>query len=315
MTTETTPAALATTPNTRFDKGATVPFEELPPNSVALDGYCQGPAVDATGRRFSFDHHAGCLRMVTKATCEQVREAICLGLPIDGETVVYVNDIDADTVLSVWLLANPLRAWEKEVEDLVAQIGRTDAHGPIFAAHPLHREITAPWGKDAEPQSTEMLERFVGKVTAFLAGELKIAERPVREEISRGYGWSACTGWKPVESSTAFDGFYRAGFVLGFLYQEARGGGLNYTVAKASDLVAAPLGPGSKARPVTSVEQFEETILGELGRAEQTKNPSQDLSRTWGGGTSIGGGPRNEDDSSSCLTPEEVLGVFQRFVA
>src|SRR3989339_485822 len=303
-----------TTLNISFSKGATVPFEKLPPISIALDGYVQGPAVDAVGRRFSFDHHAGSLRLATRATCEQVREAICLGLPVDKETVVCVNDIDADTVLSVWLLANPLRAWEPEVEDLVTQIGRTDAHGPISAAHPLHREITPPWGKDAPAQSLEMLEEFVGKVSAFLAGELEISERPVREEISRGYGWSARTGWQPVESSTAFDGFYRAGLVLGFLYQEARGGGLMYTVAKASDLVAAPMGPGSKARPVTAVEQFEDTILGELGRAEQAKNPNQDLSRTWGGGTSIGGSPRNEDNSSSCLTPEQVLAIFQRFV-
>lgn len=86
-----------------FEKGKVVDFSDLPDNSVALDGYCQGPTLDPERRRFSFDHHAGCIRLVTKATCEQVREAVILGLPVDSETTICVNDIDADTVVSVWL--------------------------------------------------------------------------------------------------------------------------------------------------------------------------------------------------------------------
>ena len=251
---------------------------------------------------------------MTKATCEQVREAIILGLPINAETTVLVNDIDADTVLATWLLLNPERVWESKVEELVSRIGRTDAHGPIFAAHPLHREITAPWGKDAEPQSMEMLERFLYKVTAYIDGELELTDG-IRKDEGKGYGWSARTGWQQVETETGFDGFYKKGYVLGFLYQEAQNDTFMYTVAKASDLVAAPMGPGSNARPVTSVEQFENTILGELGRQEQAKNPGQSLAHTWGGGTSIGGSPRNSDGSASCLTPEDVLAVFKKFVA
>lgn len=297
-----------------FAKGNVVSFDSLPPNSVALDGYCQGPALDPEGRRFSFDHHAGCIRLVTKSTCEQVREAIILGLPIDDNTVVCVNDIDADTTLGVWLIQNPSRVWEPRVEELVGRVGRTDSHGPIFKSHPLHRRISAPWGKDAEPQSLAMLERFLQTVTDYLGGKLELPERDDKDE-ARGYGWSARTGWQAVESQTGFDGFYKAGYVLGFLHQPAPGDTLMYTVAKASDLVAAPLGPGSKARPVTSVEQFEGTILGELGRAEQAKNPAQSLAHTWGGGTSVGGSPRNADGTASRLTPEEVLAAFKKYVS
>lgn len=298
----------------QFNKGNVVSFDSLTANTIALDGYVQGPALDPSNRRFSFDHHAGCTRLVTKATCEQVREAIILGLPIDNETLVLVNDIDADTVLSAWLLLNPSRVWEDKVEQLVTRIGRTDAHGPIFAAHPLHREITAPWGKDAEPQSMDMLQRFIDKVTAYVDGELELKDS-VRKDEGKGYGWSARTGWKMIETETGFDGFYKQGFVLGFLYQEAPNDTFMYTVAKASDLVAAPMGPGSNVRPVTSVEQFENTILGELGRQEQAKNPEQSLAHTWGGSTSVGGSPRNPDGSASRLSPEEVLAIFQKFVA
>jgi hypothetical protein len=109
------------------------------------------------------------------------------------------------------------------------------------------------------------------------------------------------------------DGFYHQGAVLGFLYNQLPDGTWMYTVAKKSDLVAADLGPGSKVRPVTDISQFEDTILGELGRAEQLKNPSQSLAHTWGGGTSVGGSPRNADGGSSRLTPDEVLSVFKQF--
>lgn len=60
----------------RFEYGRVWQFEELPDNSIALDGAVAGPQVDAARRRFSFDHHAGCVRLVTQSTCEQVLTAI-----------------------------------------------------------------------------------------------------------------------------------------------------------------------------------------------------------------------------------------------
>ena len=62
-----------------FSRGTTVKFKDLPDNSIALDGYVQGPAIDAGRRRFSFDHHSECIRMVTAATCEQVWTALKAG--------------------------------------------------------------------------------------------------------------------------------------------------------------------------------------------------------------------------------------------
>lgn len=297
-----------------FEKGNVVAFDTLAPCSIALDGYVQGPALDPKGKRFSFDHHAGVIRMVTKATCEMVREAIILGLPTGPEMTAYVNDLDGDTVMSVWLLQNPDKVRDAKVADLTHRIGLTDAHGPVFDAHPMHAVLTPPpaWKPDSPPQSLDMLAGMLAKVTAYVAGEFNPAT--VRgEELSQGYGWNPQRGWFPVETREGFAGFYGAGAVLGFLHQPAANGTRAYTVAKASDLVAADLGPGSKARPVTSVDQFEDTVLGALGRAEQAANPSQSLAHTWGGGSSIGGSPRNADGSSSRLTPEDVLAVFQRF--
>ena len=223
---------------------------------------------------------------------------------------------DADTAMSVWLLQNPSRVWESKVAEVVERIGLADAHGPVMGLHPLHLMISPPpsWMKDAPPQSLEMLEGFLQIVTDYADGKLELKGEAVREDVHSGYGWSARTGWQKVESKDGFTSFYKSGFVLGFLGQPGPHGSTMYTVAKASDLVVAPLGPGSKARPVTSVEQFEDTILGCLGRAEQELNPEQSLAHTWGGSSSVGGSPRNADGSSSRLTPEQVLSVFQRFV-
>lgn len=304
-----------------FEFGKVVAFDALPDNAIALDGYVQGPTLDPIRRRWSFDHHAGCLRLVTKSTCEQVREALCLGLPVDDDTSMFINDIDGDTVLSVWLLLHPERCWDEDVVDLVRQVGLTDAHGPIFKPHPLHAELNPPpyWWKDHPKfgskwasQSEQMLWDKLHLVDAYFTGEWTTPdEQP--EKPAKGYGWSARTGWRLVETTTGFDGFYRDGYVLGFLYEEAADGTMLYTVAKASDLVACPIGPGSIVRPVTDEGQFTMTVLGTLGWTEQAKNPAQVLAATWGGGTSIGGGPRNPGGVGSCLTPEEVLDVFRVF--
>lgn len=297
-----------------FEKGNVIPFEKLPTNSVALDGYVQGPQIDPVGRRYSFDHHAGCLRLVTKATCEQVYESLLLGLMTSHDTKIFVNDIDGDTVLSVWLLLNQDKLRWKEVETLVRAVGLTDSHGPAFKTHPMHDVMTPipAWVEGAPPQSVEMLEGMLEKVTLWVEG--KFTPPAPSENQSNGWGWSPQRGWFSLVSNNGTAGLYSAGAVLGFIYNRLPDGTHAYTVCKASDLVAAKLGPGSQVRPVTDISQFEDTILGRLGKIEQLKNPSQSLEHTWGGGTSIGGSPRNKDGSSSMLPPEQVLEIFQQFV-
>lgn len=110
-------------------------FDDLPPNTIALDGAVTGPAVDAERRRFSFDHHAGCIRLVTSATCQQVLDALLLGLD-PSDCAVLINDVDGDTVLAVWLLQHHALCRDAQalvrLRRLVAGVGATDAHGPAY---------------------------------------------------------------------------------------------------------------------------------------------------------------------------------------
>lgn len=295
-----------------FTFGQVCAFSALPENSIALDGAVQGPAVDAEKRRFSFDHHAGCTRLVTLATCQQVATAIRLGLVIDEATEIVINDLDADTVLAVWLLLHSERVDEPRIKELVDRVGLTDAHGPIFAPHPIHRELAPAYGSK-EPQTLVMLESFLLKLDTYANGEWK--EPPARpERKSDGFAWSPKTGWVSVSGVTGFDAVYSAGNLAGVLYADAPNGTRMYTVGKRSDLVPLPVGPGAVVRPPKSSEDYrKDTILGALALKEIEVNPDQSHSANWGGATTVGGSPRNPDSSQSRLTPEQVLEICKGF--
>lgn len=98
-------------------------FLHLPGPALALDGYVEGPTRIENGfDHVSFNHHEGCSRLATRATCEQVALALCGRLGgwwrREGVTA-HVNDADADVCLSVWLLANAGRVHEPGVSRLV----------------------------------------------------------------------------------------------------------------------------------------------------------------------------------------------------
>ena len=79
-----------------------------PRNSIALDGMvCGGPRFDPKQHRVNFDHHDNVVREATMSTAAQVYLAIKGGLMtmFRDETVhVYINDIDQDVSMAVWLL-------------------------------------------------------------------------------------------------------------------------------------------------------------------------------------------------------------------
>lgn len=78
-----------------------------PHRSIALDGAVSGgPRWDEISLRANFDHHDGVVREATMSTAMQVYFAIKGGLMdrLGSDVSVYVNDVDQDTALAVWLL-------------------------------------------------------------------------------------------------------------------------------------------------------------------------------------------------------------------
>ncbi len=286
-----------------IDRGKMLPLSALPPRSIALDGYVQGPAIDAEGERYSFDHHAGCVRHATRATAEQVRDAIILGLDPAGFTV-FVNDVDLDTALSVWLLANPHRAQEEIVHELVDDAGLLDAHSGAYPMDPDKRhviewlsepETTARadgsyWGLDNKGLE-QLLADVSRRLDVFTRGEAdpSITEFQVDERYAierRGSGWVLARTVGIRSHAALFgDGYHRV-----VMYRQLPDGSWGYTLAKRSEFV--------KYFPI-------ERILAALAAREPG----------WGGGSTIGGAPRHADGSRSRLTPGEVFDIVERVVA
>jgi hypothetical protein len=82
-----------------------------PGGTIFLDGVAQcEPFMDHERQVYNFDHHEGCVRAFTLATCEQALVMYMKGLDLQGrEWNIFANDPDLDTILSIWILLNHAR--------------------------------------------------------------------------------------------------------------------------------------------------------------------------------------------------------------
>lgn len=286
-------------------RGRTADFESLPPRSIALDGYVQGPAIDLEGQRFSFDHHANCLRLVTRATCQQVMDAILLGLEPAGFNV-YVNDVDGDTVLSVWLLQNPDKVRIPEVREMVEAVGMIDAHGPAWpdpgVGYDFYSNVMAyvtglhKTGVYHQCNLELAMSESLQALSEFVDADFPKG-RPMGECEVETWRMSDDGSWGIFSSDSpgAFRHLYDRGYNRAIVYNRLPDGSYRYTIGKKSDLVAGfPVGPADKPG----------TILHHLNFLEPG----------WGGGSTIGGSPRNEDGSSSQLGPHTIFRIVKDFL-
>ena len=89
---------------------------KAPAGTIYLDGFAQGePFLDHEKKIYNLDHHEGCVRAFTLATCEQALVMILKGLDLrDREWQVHANEPDLDTILAIWLIFNHQRISRKE---------------------------------------------------------------------------------------------------------------------------------------------------------------------------------------------------------
>ena len=100
-------------PRVRVSVSASHSFSEaeardLGKRVILLDGAGSFPLLlDNKSKIYNFDHHEGCERTFTLATCEQALLVVHSGLPLaEGDWSVYANEPDLDTVLAIWCLLN-----------------------------------------------------------------------------------------------------------------------------------------------------------------------------------------------------------------
>ena len=110
---------------------------KYPPGTIFLDGVAQGePFIDSEKELFNLDHHEGCVRAFTLATCEQAMVLVRMGLDLrKRDWTIFAAEPDLDTVLAIWILLNHIRLGDTNPEvraavmPLVRLQGTIDAHG------------------------------------------------------------------------------------------------------------------------------------------------------------------------------------------
>lgn len=87
-----------------------------PSGTIFLDGVAQcEPFMDHERQVYNLDHHEGCVRAFTLATCEQTLVMYMKGLDLRGrEWHIFANDPDLDAILSIWILLNHARIGRQE---------------------------------------------------------------------------------------------------------------------------------------------------------------------------------------------------------
>ena len=208
-----------------------------------------------------------------------------------------IDDIDADTVLSIWLLQNPEKAESKEVQDAVNQIGLVDAHfSNAFPIHPLHSNITRPY---KDQNTKELLDGYLSLASKYFDGEYE----PVVQEPRLGTFMGITNDGSFLVENTTFSEMYDSfDLVLGFSNMGKAGSGEDtfmYTLGKKSDFVQ---GDFSQIFEKLAVKESETTVFPEF------------LTKNWGGGSSIGGSARYADQSCSRLRVDVVLKVIREVV-
>jgi len=263
-----------------FECGRTWRLDELPPRAIALDGAVRGPFVDVARGIYSFDHHDGCIRHVTLSTCEQVRDALLVGLDPAGFSV-FVNDVDADTVLSTWLLQHPQRLrgeGSARLRRMLHRVGRVDALGPGWGrAHPL-TFLTTP--SPSVVRTRALLDSCLALVERWWRGE-KLPPLPPPPPATGLWLQQGRVCRAPVRGGLRTL-YRRAGF--GVVAFQAPLGSTAYTVGKQSEFI-----------------DFDVPAFLAACNA---------LEPGWGGGSTIGGSPRHPDGSRSRLSLDAVAAVL-----
>ena len=124
---------------------------------ILLDGAGTfGPLVDGDRKLFNLDHHSGCERLFTLATCEQALLLVHSGLRLaEDDWTIYANDPDLDTVLGSLVPAQPsppARAAARGARRAAAapaprrrdRCERTRARAAVRPAHARARRRPAP---------------------------------------------------------------------------------------------------------------------------------------------------------------------------
>jgi hypothetical protein len=296
---------------------------KAPAGTIYLDGAAQGgPFLNNEKDLLNLDHHEGCVRAFTVATCEQAMITVRRGLDLQRrDWVIWANEPDLDTVLAIWILLNHMRLNDADPEirtrimPLVRLEGAIDAHGlemqelcgfpPEIRASVFgdlerlrSREVELKkkgrWGKiDFLKYAADILNA----IDAMIYSPRHFGEVVVVEELAR-----AVIGDNQLAIVCRSDrGIYELEPHLRRLHGKRLGiiilqkGPNTYTVRQVNPFLPATLDRGYE----------------QLNRIDPSAGGPRSANR-WGGSGEIGGSPRT---TGTALTPQQIAqALAQAFV-
>ncbi len=306
------------------ERGLSVGAAELashPEQAIFLDGvYAGAPFVDNARRRYALDHHQGCVRAFTLATCEQAAVMVAMGLPLgEGVWHMYVNEPDLDALLAAWVLMNHRELCAEglarlgELMPLLRVEGNIDTHG---------YELPALSGVTAKSYALHKarLDRLRARECA-----VRAAGRWEQEDVAA----YACERLGAIDHELFGRGRREA-----HLRSTVRA--LGVRARKVAVLLRSPLGiyeveealrtrygdalavivleRGRGHVTLLQTDPFLPRALGEVYPLLDAADPNADAVRgnTWGGADEIGGSPRK---TGTALTGEQILHLVARLYA
>lgn len=277
-------------------------------NSVALDGFVVGgPQWDENTLNANFDHHSGVVREATMSTAMQVYFAIKGGFMSRMKEVnVFINDVDQDTCMAIWLLQN-YRLFEgnsslPQINRILSLNDRMDITGGSFPinlsdkVYHQHCWVFQPYtdlrksGAIAR-QDTDVfsncLEAVLGRLTKLLLGEAGEYEPIVEANVLYKNHLIVVLDETKGGIESRHMNFGNGVIDKAYLSIIAKrdDGNLVYTLGRRSRYIDFPL-----------LEQYKKINLAE---------GTSDSHNCWGGSDIVGGSPRM---TGSKLTWQEIVG-------
>ena len=305
------------------ERGATVSeatAKRARERTIFLDGAAQGPPfLDKERRVFNLDHHEGCVRSFTVATCEQALVLVLRGLELAGERwTVRAGNPDLDTVLAIWVLLNAMHLSEPgssrraRIIPLVRLESVIDAHGlDLQELTGFSRETLERTGRTLE----SLREREIALEESEEWGNTDLPERTAELLHAVDLLVYPPDFFEPLDEVEILDRFSLGPDRLGIVCRSSRG--IYEVEASLRKLYERRLGmialrSGEQTYTLRQVDTFLSDDLTAVYDELNALDPAVAQGGTenrWGGSAEIGGSPRR---TGTRLTHEEIATACRR---
>lgn len=285
--------------------------------TIFLDGAASGePFMDPERNVYNMDHHEGCVRSFTMATCEQAAVLVLKGLDLSEKTwMIRANDPDLDTVLAIWVLVNHNRlvgqnqSILKRIMPILRLEGVIDAQGlELQSLTGFPEELRQETIRKIDYlRENELAIKKTGKwdqidfadYTLDLLGQIdELVYHPSAFRDFKGLEELAREELEDLSSAVVYRtdlGIYEVEETLKRLYKSRPG--------------IVIVEKNSKVYTIRKTDLFIPVNLSDIYYRLNRIDPAvsgEDPQNRWGGSAEIGGSPRN---SGTMLTPAEIASA------